>query len=183
MLKHTKTITVAAILLSLVAAAAEAKDKDRDRRRRGEERLIRCESVGGKHTYCPTGSYGTVTLAKQLSRTPCERYDTWGTDGDGGGLWVRDGCRADFVVSERHDWGRRRHGRDRDRDRDGDAEGTVRCASKEWGYDHCSVPGGARNARVVRQVSDTRCVRGDNWDTDRRGIWVDRGCEAVFEVR
>ena len=185
MRNHFRTMTIGAVLLAALAATtAEAKDKHRGRGR-PDERVVRCESVGGKHTYCRTGMYGRVTLAKQLSRTPCERYDTWGTDGDGGGIWVRDGCRADFVVREERGWGRHSRDRDRydDRDRDRDGEDTVRCASKDWGYDHCSVPGGARQARVVRQLSDTKCVRGDNWDVDRRGIWVDRGCEAIFEVR
>jgi len=37
-----------------------------------------------------------------------------------------------------------------------------------------------RDARMVRQLSDTQCVRGMNWGLDRHGIWVDRGCAGRF---
>jgi hypothetical protein len=36
--------------------------------------------------------------------------------------------------------------------------------------------------RLQRQLSDTRCIRGDNWGVDRSGIWVDRGCSAEFVI-
>jgi hypothetical protein len=35
---------------------------------------------------------------------------------------------------------------------------------------------------LERQLSDARCIRGDNWGVDRGGIWVDRGCAAEFRV-
>jgi hypothetical protein len=34
----------------------------------------------------------------------------------------------------------------------------------------------------VRQRSDAACVQGRTWGYDRRGIWVDRGCRADFEL-
>ncbi len=33
---------------------------------------------------------------------------------------------------------------------------------------------------MVRQTSSARCVRGQNWGVDRRGLWVDRGCGGIF---
>jgi Protein of unknown function (DUF3011) len=36
--------------------------------------------------------------------------------------------------------------------------------------------------RLVRQRSDTDCILGRTWGYDPRGIWVDRGCRADFEV-
>jgi hypothetical protein len=36
--------------------------------------------------------------------------------------------------------------------------------------------------RLVRQRSDADCVYNRTWGYDRRGIWVDRGCRADFEV-
>lgn len=167
----------AALLLVFAVTSAEARDKDR---KRGHERTIRCESVGEKYSYCPTNAEGEVELRKQLSKTDCREYDTWGSTGGGSGIWVRNGCRADFVVREGRAWGRGR-GRDRDDDRD-DVE-RIRCISEDWSYEHCEVRGRVREARVVKQISKTRCERDDNWGTDRRGIWVDRGCAAEFEVR
>jgi hypothetical protein len=36
--------------------------------------------------------------------------------------------------------------------------------------------------RLLRQRSDAACRQGSSWGYDRRGIWVDRGCRADFEV-
>lgn len=35
---------------------------------------------------------------------------------------------------------------------------------------------------LTKQLSDTRCVRGKNWDHDSVKIWVDDGCRAEFEI-
>ena len=136
----------------------------------GERRRIRCESEGGRYEYCQTGS-SYVRLERQLSRTPCVEYDTWGIEGNG--VWVRDGCRATFVVEERSPgiigggygwWGNR----------------SVVCKSDGYQYNHCPLDRRGRGVRLVRQMSETRCVRGDNWGANRDGIWVDRGCAGEF---
>ena len=54
----------------------------------------------------------------------------------------------------------------------------VECRSNNYSFQRCPVPW--RNARIVRQLSDTQCVRGANWGLDREGLWVDRGCSAAF---
>ena len=147
----------------------EPEEYDRTRRS-GERRRIRCESKGGRHEYCRTGS-SYVRLERQLSRTPCVEYDTWGIEGDG--VWVRDGCRATFVVEEQSPgiigggygwWG----------------DKSVVCKSESYQYNQCPLDRRGRKVRLVRQMSDTRCVRGDNWGANRDGIWVDRGCAGEF---
>jgi len=174
-----RTLTVAFLAAAFLLTLSSAEARDR-------ERTIRCESTGSKYNYCQTGMEGRVELRKQLSDMRCTEYDTWGADGDGSGIWVRGGCRAEFVVREERGWGR---WRDRDRDRDRDDDGgrgdvsRIRCASKDWGYEHCDVRGRFRDVQITRQISKTRCERGDNWGFDRAGIWVDRGCEAEFEAR
>lgn len=56
---------------------------------------------------------------------------------------------------------------------------TTDCSSSGYNYQRCDVPW--RDARLVRQLSDTQCMRGRNWGFDRRGfIWVDRGCSGRF---
>ena len=35
--------------------------------------------------------------------------------------------------------------------------------------------------RLTRRLSDAPCVQNRSWGFDRNGIWVDRGCRAVFE--
>lgn len=148
----------------------EPEEDGRTRRSSRERRRIRCESEGGRYEYCRTGS-SYVRLERQLSRTPCVEYDTWGIEGDG--VWVRDGCRATFVVEERSPgiigggygwWGNK----------------SVVCKSEGYQYNHCPMNRRGRKVRLVRQMSDTRCVRGDNWGANRDGIWVDRGCAGEF---
>jgi hypothetical protein len=36
--------------------------------------------------------------------------------------------------------------------------------------------------RFIRQVGDVRCEEGSTWGFTERGIWVDCGCQAEFEV-
>lgn len=55
---------------------------------------------------------------------------------------------------------------------------TVSCESRNFNYQSCPVPW--RDARIIRQTSDTACVRGRTWGIDRRGLWVDRGCAGIF---
>ncbi len=55
---------------------------------------------------------------------------------------------------------------------------TVTCESRNYNYQSCPVPW--RDARIIRQTSDTACVRGRTWGIDRRGLWVDRGCAGIF---
>ena len=64
----------------------------------GGSRNVRCESQDDRYAYCPTYTRGRVQLQRQLSNAPCRRYETWGTEGDGSGIWVRNGCRAIFSV-------------------------------------------------------------------------------------
>jgi hypothetical protein len=128
---------------------------------------VRCESQRGRYNYCRTGTWGRVRLDRQLSDAPCRRYYTWGEDGDGSGIWVSDGCRAIFVIEG--------YGPP---DRGGR---TITCQSQGFEYNHCRVKGRKR-VSLERQLSKTRCQRGDNWGVDDRGIWVDRGCGAVFRI-
>jgi hypothetical protein len=143
------------------------------RRRSSEERKrIRCASEGGRHEYCETGP-GYIRLERQHSRIPCVEYDTWGREGDG--VWVRNGCRATFVVEEHSPgiigggygwWGNK----------------SVVCKSEGYQYNHCPLKRQGRRVRIVRQLSETRCVQKDNWGTNRDGIWVDLGCGGEFVV-
>jgi hypothetical protein len=58
------------------------------------------------------------------------------------------------------------------------AQDAVDCQSRNYQFTRCDTP--FRDARLVRQLSDTTCVRGQNWGFDRRGLWVDRGCSGRF---
>lgn len=161
-----RTAIVALLVLLVGVSAAEA-------RRRPSGLRIECNSLGDRYAYCRTHAIGRVRLERQLSKTRCREYETWGSDGDGSGVWVRNGCRGVFVVQPAGP-------------RPGQHGGGVRsvtCTSRDYAYAHCDVPVWGRSVWVQRQLSDKRCVQGDNWGVDWRGIWVDRGCNAIFAVR
>lgn len=57
---------------------------------------VRCESREGRTQRCNVDTRGGVSLHRQLSSAGCWQGDTWGWDRRG--IWVRNGCRADFRV-------------------------------------------------------------------------------------
>ncbi len=58
----------------------------------------------------------------------------------------------------------------------------VTCSSDDGRRNYCdaNTSGGVR---MVRQISGSRCEEGQTWGFTERGIWVDRGCRAEFELR
>lgn len=58
---------------------------------------------------------------------------------------------------------------------------TIKCKSKHYQYKLCPIETHGY-VYIKKQISDTRCDQGRNWDYDRRGIWVDDGCGAKFVV-
>jgi hypothetical protein len=136
----------------------------------GGRRTVRCESENNRYAYCPTYSNGRVRLQQQLSNAPCRQYETWGADGDGSGIWVRNGCRAIFVVRGGGGGG-------------GGGGRTITCKSEHYRYNRCPAYVGGRRVRLNNQLSDASCVRGSSWGVDRDGIWVNNGCAAEFEIR
>ena len=64
------------------------------------------------------------------------------------------------------------------------AQDSVTCESRENRRQSCAIHGNTQNATVflAEQLSDSDCTRGSTWGLDSRGIWVDRGCRARFQV-
>ncbi len=69
------------------------------------------------------------------------------------------------------------HRNDND-NRNGNGREQVRCESRNLNYTRCNVDW--RQARIVRQTTNNECRKGRSWGVDRRGLWVDRGCGAIF---
>lgn len=61
----------------------------------GAQQSIRCESEDGRERHCAMSLRGAA-LQRQLSRTPCVQGRNWRWDRSG--IWVKDGCRAEFTV-------------------------------------------------------------------------------------
>lgn len=57
-------------------------------------RKLVCESKKGLRRECGVSVHRKVTLLHQLSNTACEEGRNWGWSPDG--VWVNDGCRAEF---------------------------------------------------------------------------------------
>jgi len=60
------------------------------------------------------------------------------------------------------------------------ADGQIECTSQNYRYTYCRADTG-NVVQLTHQQSKTRCEEGRNWGYDRRGIWVDDGCGAIFE--
>ena len=84
--------TVAASLCVTLLAAVPA----------GASQTIRCESGNGKYKYCRAETDNRVTLTRQLSSTKCRTFRNWGYDRHG--VWVDEGCRAEFQVGRGRDY-------------------------------------------------------------------------------
>ena len=58
--------------------------------------VVRCESRSNDRTWCVTDTRAGVRINRQLSSQGCWEGQTWGHSGRG--IWVANGCRADFTV-------------------------------------------------------------------------------------
>lgn len=63
-----------------------------------------------------------------------------------------------------------------------DRNQTVTCESQGNRYNYCRANIRHNHVRLLRQLSKSSCRHGDDWGYDRRGIWVENGCRATFEV-
>ena len=140
--------------------------------RRGE--TIICESSGRKQWCSADTSFG-VRMSRQISRSSCIEGSSWGYGNRG--IWVDDGCRAEFTLGRRGGWDRDRGYDRRDRDR-GEL---IVCESENNNTHRCSIDtrGGVR---INRQLSRNDCTYGRTWGYNSREIWVRDGCRAEFTV-
>ncbi|MGN6513797.1 MAG: DUF3011 domain-containing protein [Lysobacteraceae bacterium] len=137
----------------------------------GYGQLVRCESTDGHFRSCPADTRGGMALVRQLSDTACIHGQTWGWDARG--VWVNRGCRAEFRTGGGADGGG--YG-----GYPGGAPRTVRCESNDGRPHRCDTP--VRRAALQRQISNTRCIQGQTWGWDPRGLWVTAGCRGDFSV-
>src|SRR5262249_17072522 len=72
----------------------EGDRADRGRRYHDQERVV-CESRDGRNVLCEADTRYGVELSRQLSTSECVFRRSWGYNDRG--IWVKDGCRAEFV--------------------------------------------------------------------------------------
>jgi hypothetical protein len=65
--------------------------------RNGYGRVVRCESRDGRYNFCRTSGYADrAQIRRVFSDASCRLNYSWGYRN--GGVWVDNGCRAEFVV-------------------------------------------------------------------------------------
>lgn len=134
-------------------------------------RTLRCESSDGRTRECAVDASGGVRLLRQLSRAACVEGETWGRMRHS--IWVTQGCRGEFLAISRDDGWRGSYGAPGGR--------VLRCGSDDGRWNHCDADT-RRGVELVRQLSRSRCIRGQSWGVDRGGIWVNGGCRAEFRT-
>jgi len=138
-----------------------------DAQRYGSDRTVRCDSNDNRLQRCSADTRGGVRMLRQVSKSSCVEGRSWGYDRSG--IWVNNGCRAEFALGRGGGW-------------NGDGGGgngrTVRCDSNDNRYVQCAIDG--RGATLVRQYSKSACVEGRSWGAGRGFVWVNNGCRAEF---
>lgn len=120
---------------------------------------IRCESSDGRQRNCTTTWQGRSKLVRQLSNTACVEGENWSSSP--GHISVSGGCRGEFT--EELDT----------------TAGGIRCESTDGQPQTCPMPWSGK-ARIIRQLSGTRCVANQNWWTAPGQVRVTGGCRALF---
>jgi hypothetical protein len=59
---------------------------------------------------------------------------------------------------------------------------SVKCESNDMRRNYCGNFG-PRQIQLDRQISRSPCIPNESWGVDERGLWVDRGCRAIFAIR
>ena len=149
-------------------------DRDRGDRDRNRERgtIVNCESIDGRRHFCEADTRLGVRLDRQISGRDCVQGRNWGFNERG--IWVDDGCRADFIVG-----GRPRD--DREQRREVRRSQVITCES-DYNRRHTCYVDTSFGVDMRRQLSRTECVLNRTWGYDRNGVWVANGCRAEFFV-
>lgn len=64
-----------------------------------QTRTVRCESIGSRRAFCRVNTQGSVRILRQISHNACIQGRSWSYGARG--IWVSNGCRADFAIGSR----------------------------------------------------------------------------------
>ncbi len=62
------------------------------------------------------------------------------------------------------------------------AQRTVKCESNNGKRNYCFEVYERERVTMQEQISGSPCEAGRTWGVDSRGLWVDRGCRAIFVI-
>jgi hypothetical protein len=134
---------------------------------------LTCASDDGRRKVCQADTSNGVQLVRQRSDAKCKEGSSWGRDTQG--IWVDKGCAADFVVGV--------PGHPAGSAKPASKSETISCSSFDGRRNYCDVDTQGAKVRLARQIGTATCVEGSTWGYDRRGVWVDRGCNGEFLVQ
>lgn len=123
--------------------------------------VVRCESKDMARVHCDMDTEHGVQLVRQLSGTSCIRGSEWDIERDG--VWVEQGCRAEFASARVLAAPQMRR--------------VVRCDSNGSKV-ACPVILRGAPVRLLRQRSVWPCKEGRSWGTRRNEIWSRVGAMA-----
>lgn len=140
---------------------------------------VRCSSDDGGRHYCDADTRSGVQMMRQISSSACIQNQTWGFDNRG--IWVDRGCRAEFQVNTAGNNTGGYNPGDNNGNYNNNNAAIITCASDDGRRHYCDAD--TRNGvQMTRQISGSACKQGQTWGFDNRGIWVDRGCRAEFQL-
>lgn len=134
--------------------------------------IIKCESWNYQNARCAVDTRGGVEISRRIAGE-CSPNRTWGFDR--GGIWVSDGCRAEFRVF--YGGGGGGGGGYYPPQNQGYR---VKCQS--FNYQPARCPASIRVGVRVTNIIGGECKYSRSWGWDRGGIWVSNGCRADFMV-
>ncbi len=146
----------------------------------GNGRVIRCESLRYQPQRCALDVYGPPQI-QQVFGGQCTRGQDWGWDR--GGIWVNNGCRANFFVAGRPGSGPGGPGYNPGIGNGAGWNGggtIIECSS--WQYKPARCPAMITHDVQIVSVIGGECVRNRSWGFDGGAVWVNNGCRARFRV-
>jgi hypothetical protein len=167
--------TTAVVMTIAGTASAQSPMHNDDHGRHGlNNRTITvvCESKDGRRHRCAADTLGQITLGRQLSNSRCIQGRSWGFDSKG--IWVDNGCRAEFLIADNS-------GTYRDRG-PSQAMKTLVCESRGSSRNSCSADT-RFGVSLTREISRNRCIVNRTYGSDRNGVWVSNGCRAEFTFK
>jgi hypothetical protein len=138
------------------------------------QQTITCESNDGGRKHCGPPNPGQVSLQRQISGSECIQDRSWGVDDRG--LWVDHGCRADFLIGGNSGY----YDNGQGGGPGGGPGATIKCESNDGHRKYCGQVDPRSQVAIQQQISGSPCEQGRSWGVDNRGLWVDRGCRAIF---
>jgi hypothetical protein len=133
--------------------------------------VISCGSTTGRQVVCETEGYATnVSLQQDQSAGRCRQGQTWGFSDSF--IWTNGGCRGEFAITYRG--GAPGGG--------GDVTRRVTCGSADNLRLACRPGGTVLSARLVRDLSASRCRQNSTWGWGGDTLWVTNGCVAEFSL-